>query len=194
MCKFEGNLVAWIDGELAAAEALSVAAHLRNCAPCRDRLELYRRISRDFAACYVEAAPKELPAPTGRRLSRRVAWASAVAAALVIAFLLLPRSHKSAEAPIARVTTEPPAPMPMAGQSSLLASAPATKVKRPARPLAAPPKTAATPELAAAQPLIQIAIPADTVFPPGAVPEGVAYITSVSFSPDGSFHEVRLQQ
>ncbi len=34
--------------------------------------------------------------------------------------------------------------------------------------------------------MVQIAIPADAMFPPGAVPAGFSYITEVSFAPDGS--------
>jgi hypothetical protein len=41
------------------------------------------------------------------------------------------------------------------------------------------------------QAAIQIAIPAEAIFPPGAVPEGVTYIASLA--PDGSVQSIRLQ-
>ena len=44
-----------------------------------------------------------------------------------------------------------------------------------------------------ADPAIQIAIPADAMFPPGAVPEGVTYIANLSLTSDGSVQGLRLQ-
>jgi hypothetical protein len=44
-----------------------------------------------------------------------------------------------------------------------------------------------------ADPAVQIAIPADAMFPPGAVPEGVTYIANVSLT-DGSVQGIRLQR
>jgi hypothetical protein len=44
-----------------------------------------------------------------------------------------------------------------------------------------------------AGPAIRIAIPADEIFPPGAVPEGVAYIANLSLAADGSVQGLRLQ-
>ena len=43
-----------------------------------------------------------------------------------------------------------------------------------------------------ADPAIQIAIPADSMFPPGAVPEGVNFVASLSLA-DGSVQAIRLQ-
>jgi hypothetical protein len=43
------------------------------------------------------------------------------------------------------------------------------------------------------EPAIQIAIPAESMFPPGAVPEGINFTADVSFWPDGSTRQVRLQ-
>jgi len=43
------------------------------------------------------------------------------------------------------------------------------------------------------EPVIQIAIPADEMFPPGAVPQGMHFIADVTISPDGSAERLRLR-
>jgi hypothetical protein len=44
-----------------------------------------------------------------------------------------------------------------------------------------------------AEPAIQIAIPADAMFPHGAVPEGMTYIANLSLAADGSVQGFRLR-
>ena len=44
-----------------------------------------------------------------------------------------------------------------------------------------------------AEPAIEIAIPADAMFPPGALPEGVNFTANISIAADGSAQQVRLQ-
>jgi len=41
---------------------------------------------------------------------------------------------------------------------------------------------------------VQIAIPADAMFAPGAVPKGMNFIAELSIAPDGSVKQVRLRQ
>jgi hypothetical protein len=41
---------------------------------------------------------------------------------------------------------------------------------------------------------VQIAIPAEAMFPPGAIPEGMNFIAELSIAPDGSVQQVRLRQ
>jgi len=41
---------------------------------------------------------------------------------------------------------------------------------------------------------IQIAIPAEAMFPPGAVPNGISFIADLRIAPDGSVKQVRLRQ
>jgi hypothetical protein len=50
-----------------------------------------------------------------------------------------------------------------------------------------------TSDWAMAEPAIQIAIPADAMFPPGAVPEGMTYIANLSLAADGSVQGFRLR-
>jgi hypothetical protein len=41
---------------------------------------------------------------------------------------------------------------------------------------------------------VQIAIPAEAMFPPGAMPKGMNFIAELSIAPDGSVKQVRLWQ
>ncbi len=41
---------------------------------------------------------------------------------------------------------------------------------------------------------VQIAIPAEAMFPPGAMPKGLSFVAELSIAPDGSVRQVRLRQ
>ena len=41
---------------------------------------------------------------------------------------------------------------------------------------------------------VEIAIPAEAVLPPGAMPEGMNFIAELSIAPDGSVKQIRLRQ
>jgi hypothetical protein len=43
------------------------------------------------------------------------------------------------------------------------------------------------------EPAIQIIIPAEAMFPPGAVPEGINFIAELDIASDGSAQGLRLQ-
>jgi hypothetical protein len=43
------------------------------------------------------------------------------------------------------------------------------------------------------EPMIQIAIPADEMFPPGAVPEGMHFVADMTIAPDGSADRLQLR-
>jgi hypothetical protein len=40
---------------------------------------------------------------------------------------------------------------------------------------------------------VEIAIPADAIFPPGAVPEGFSFAADVTIAPDGSAQQIGLR-
>ncbi len=184
MCDFSQRLVAWMDGELAANEAAAVEQHVQACEPCRGRIAAYEDVSRGFAAYYAATTQTALAPKAQRKLPLWVPIAAATAAAAVIVLLaLLPHSAKSAPipAPQAAVVQAPIALEP--------ASKPLTPVQR--RHVVAHRKAPST-TWAMADPAIQIAIPADAMFPPGAVPEGATYIANLSLT-DGSVQAIRLQ-
>jgi len=61
-CKERDSLTAYLDGELTAAEARILRAHIAECAECRAEIELLRR-SYDALACLDEVSVPETLAP-----------------------------------------------------------------------------------------------------------------------------------
>jgi anti-sigma factor RsiW len=208
MCDFEGNLTAWLDGELASGEAAHVERHLQLCAECRQWVEAYRQVSAVFGE-YCDAYCEGVLAPQHRRkLSRRkvaISGAAALAAAVAVLFLIAPRS---------RVRLSP-VPLAAPAASEIVASKPiqAAEIPGDARPEPAPLKAASRFELTKgkpvqhaapgpesqgsewleAEPAVEIAIPADAIFPPGAIPENVGFTADVTIAPDGSAQQIRLR-
>ena len=201
MCKYSERLIAWMDGELAENEATEVEQHVRACAACGECLSSYEAASREFAA-YYSAATQARP-----RIDKFPRWvpiaASVAAVALMLAIAFVPRSPKGS--PIVR--QEAAISSPLYTSPATESAAPtwqpieedhyppyrqqkAIKVGHPRRPTKL---ESAKADWAMAEPVIQIAIPADAMFPPGAVPEGVAYIASVSLAADGTVLGLPLQ-
>jgi anti-sigma factor RsiW len=184
MCDFSRRLVAWMDGELAENEATAVERHVGGCAECRERVAAYEKVSRDFATYHNVATLTALAAKTPRKLPRWVpVVAGASAAAVLIVLALLPLSPKQVS-PVPQVAV---ATSPAALEASNAPFRPAAK-----RHLATHKKTP-TASVPLAQPAVRIAIPAEEMFPPGAVPEGVSYIANLSLTSDGSVQGLRLQ-
>ncbi len=65
------EVMAYLDGELAAARAAEVSAHLEQCAECRALAAQFRLVSRHFAAWQVEPAPQRLSARVTAALEER---------------------------------------------------------------------------------------------------------------------------
>jgi anti-sigma factor RsiW len=183
MCDSLERLVAWMDGELAPNEAAAVEQHVRDCDHCQQQVAAYEAASREFAAYYDTTTQTVLASKPHQKLPIWVPIAAATAAAAAIVFLaLLPRFAKPAPVdPQVAVTHLP------------IAAEPATKPIPPVRRAhAASHRKAPSENWAMAEPAIQIAIPADSMFPPGAVPEGVTYVANLSLT-DGSVQAIRLQ-
>ena len=190
MCNLNLPLVAWIDGELPASEAVAVAHHVQGCTDCRARASGYENVTRDFAGYYTAATRAACAIKPPRRVPSWVPFAAAAAAVAVVGvLLLLPRAKTPAPAApqVANVTT------PVQTVTTQRSIEPAQRVRPVAKRAASPRRQPMRRDWAIAQPTIQIAIPADSVFPPGAVPEGVAYIANVSFAADGSVQRFRLR-
>jgi anti-sigma factor RsiW len=197
MCEFSGKLIAWLDHELPAEEAAEVERHLEGCSECRSGLDVYKRVSGEFNA-YCNA---EFSMGVRRKVS---GWVPAVSsagavAALVALFLAMPRA-----------LVEPPALHPSqaaVGASPVVVAAgvPASvssiqrvdwrRVVTPAsvRDLSAAPVQSQNANYLPDEPMIQIAIPADEMFPPGAVPEGMNFVADVTIAADGSAERLRLR-
>ncbi len=194
MCEFSGKLLAWFDRELPAGEAADVERHVHVCSECRSQLATYERVSAAFEA-YCDAAMSSKVRRRPPRWVLAMSGAAAVAAALFLSW------------PHARL--QPPrAPAPAAAASQLL-------VLETERPPAVPVKSAvlskevhrrqlvsAAPRQDVmrqnatwlpAEPAIQIAIPAEAMFAPGAVPEGVSFAADLTIAADGSAQRLRLR-
>ena len=204
MCDVSGKLVAWIDRELPADEAVGVEKHLKTCAGCRHEVDAYKRASAEFDAYCDEvvaagahpSAPRWVPA----------ASVAGVAAAIVALFLLWPRPHVESVTQAMRPAASVEEPF-LAGSAPSESAIPVHKSHQiPARSIAsaAPrvePAQAVQEPLAQRQaayvltsePMIQIAIPASEMFPPGAVPEGVDFVADLSVATDGSVEGLRFR-
>ena len=215
MCEFCGKLVAWLDRELGENDAAAMERHLAGCAECREKLAAYEQASTAFSA-YCEAAF----AAEARRASKprwvvAACAAGAIAAAAALALILiLPRARvaetprpAAPQAPQARGTaapqvaahTEVPRTVRStdtaleATRSSALA-APTRRLQHNASNLAASaaPTSPARASAIPSEPPIEIAIPADAMFPPGAVPPGMTFTADLTISAEGSPERLRL--
>jgi anti-sigma factor RsiW len=198
MCEFSGKLIAWLDRELPAEDAMDVERHLGFCAECRSRAEAYRQVTATFEQycdAYGDAVMASVPS---RRRRRHVltAWEAAALAAAAIAalFLFVARAHVQLSP--GRATA------PLAGTSGVSRSNQAADGRQSAQSMnisaeqtgqaGASPQTYDANGLLA-EPAVEIAIPADALLPPGAVPDGVTFAADVTIAPDGSAQQIRLR-
>jgi anti-sigma factor RsiW len=198
MCEFSGKLISWLDRELPAEEAAELERHLEDCSECRSGVDAYKRVSAEFDA-YCDAA-MELNSRRGAPRWTSVAAAAGAVAALVALFLVLPRTH------IEQPAFHPPR-ISVADSPAIVASTvPASvspAIQRVHRRQAV--ATAQTQNASSApvqnqnayllpdEPMIQIAIPADEMFPPGAVPEGIHFVADLTIAADGSAERLSLR-
>lgn len=191
MCKHQPNLIAWLDGELSPGEAAEAARHVESCDACRAQYASFRAASENFGL-YRDAV---VAASSQLKFSR---WVPALAGAALFAtaalFLIFPRKHAVTPPPVpapvvaainAPVSGSQPAPAPAPAPASRKTLHPRHANSAPARgvPTWHPTETA-----------VEIALPADAMFAPGAVPAGMKFLAEMSIAPDGSVHQVRLRQ
>ena len=205
MCDFTEKLMAWVDKELSDNDAAAVERHLQGCPECRDRSDTYLQLSGAFDRYCDAYWGAVIASKPGRKLTRRVRTISgsvAVAAAVAMFFLLAARWRVQPAAPTA-------APIPtITNVAKTLPSAhaapPARAIIRPVARIArrrgaeqakqaAAQRPSEETSWLASEPAVEIAIPADAIFPPGAVPEGVGFTADVTIAPDGSARQVRLR-
>jgi hypothetical protein len=183
--------MAWLDRELGNDEMVEFERHIGACSECRNRLEFYKQASATFDA-YCDAV---LSAKTQRkRLPRSVPMLTTAAATAITATLLV----------LLRERVEPPA-LPPPVQVQVQAPTPAMVLENVPAPTPAPSKTVHRPRATTTgtprqtanwkptERAIQISIPAESMFPPGAVPQGVNFIADLSIAADGSAEQIRLR-
>ena len=187
-CDCSEKLFAWLDGELSTDDAAYLKQHLRACLACRSEVEAYKKVSVAVQAYWHAATSSQ----THRAAPLRVLpYVGAAAAAAALAFFLL-RPH-----PRLLETAVQPAPA-----TSSVVAVPDAKPASPApsahiKPLrvrhsAESPQSLQT-NWPPAESAVQIAIPAEALFPTGAVPQGVAFVVDLSIAPDGSPQRLHLE-
>ena len=183
MCDLQGKLIAWLDRELPSDEAVGVERHLQECKECRNRLAAYRELSETFAM-YCDAV---VAAKTPRRVPRWVPVLVSAIAAAVVLFLAFPRTR----------IEPPPVLIPAITAASVPVPAPQAPEPGPRKRIHrrhAPPAQDRAAKWQPMETAVQIAIPAEAMFPPGAMPNGLNFVAELSIAPDGSVREVRFRQ
>jgi anti-sigma factor RsiW len=185
MCDVQAKLIAWLDRELSSDEAAGVERHIEGCKECRSRLAAYEQVSNTFDV-YCDAV---VAAKTRRRVPRWVPVLASAAVAAVVMFLAFSRTHVEL----------PPVLIPTITAASVALPAPPELESAPRKTIHRRRRAVAPVQVRAAkwQPMetaVQIAIPAEAMFPPGAMPKGLNFIAELSIAPDGSVRQVRLRQ
>jgi anti-sigma factor RsiW len=190
MCNFDKYLIAFVDGELPDNEAAAVEQHISACDDCRACLASYENVSRDFAAYYASVAQSPVASSDSNSAFRWVPYIAAAAAAIVIALILVPCAHQTAQPSAQLAKVAPPAAVETAAATTEpVAQTPvAAKRRAPSRRI---PQNATQPP---SEPVVQIVIPADAMFPPGALPDGVVYVANLNYANGGAMPGYRLQQ
>ena len=186
MCEFDGKLIAWLDGELPGEVASAVARHIGSCAGCQERVNAYEEASSAFVVYRDAVARARLNRPRSAR--PWLAIAGAVAAGLAI--LLIAQRHPAAyETPRPLDNTRgSETPKPRLDRKEAVIK-PVTARRHRARPRMQAQNAAWVPDV----PMISIAIPADALFAPGAIPDGIDFLADLSFAADGSPRGLRLR-
>lgn len=101
MSHFDELLSAYLDGEATPAEAARVAAHVRECLPCRRRLEEFNQARAAVRSLPLLELPIHLvPAAEGSERRRRWPVAAGAAAAMVAAILAVASAIGPASEPV----------------------------------------------------------------------------------------------
>jgi|ERR1700733_2168170 len=181
MCDFSEKVVAWLDGELPADMAAELGLHVGACLECASRMNDCNRISAAVSSyCGVSHPRRALPL-------NALAIATAAVAVLAI-FLVRPHSRAIQPAPL---PAPPSNPALVPHESAATAVAAPIKHFRRGRPVPSPQNTERRQSFET--PTVQIAIPAESLFLPGAAPQGVVFVADLTIGPDNSAQPAHLQ-
>jgi anti-sigma factor RsiW len=203
MCDLGEKLVIWLDGELSRSEAAEIERHVKRCEECRERAASYKQISGAIVLhCQEQFASQTRP-------SLRLRGAPVVALGAAAAVVLLFVGHakqRPLQPPVNEVVRAVVPDMPAHAKD-----APASRAMKPSPVDAAvskpvyrhrTPRVSAQPESqqpfrqenwVPAEAAVQITIPAESMFAPGAVPQGVSFSAELIVAADGSAESVRLR-
>ncbi|MGB7731439.1 MAG: zf-HC2 domain-containing protein [Candidatus Acidiferrum sp.] len=185
MCEHSEKLMAWLDHELQNDEMAQLQQHIQACAECHSQLDAFQQASNAFTVYRDSVLASNSP----RRLPRWVPTLSLATALATAAALFLFFHHTTVERLVAPSSSAQAAP-----HAALLEKAPVPAPNNKIhRRRASPPATAQAPNLSPTEPAIQISLPVESMFPPGAVPEGISFTADVSIAADGSAQQIQLR-
>jgi anti-sigma factor RsiW len=184
MCDVQAKLIAWLDRELSSDEAAGVERHIEGCKECRSRLAAYELVSETFDV-YCDAV---LAAKRRRRVPRWVPLFASGVVATVVVYFAISRTRIDLRPALIPATTAASVALPAPPE---VEAVPRKTIHRRQAHAPVPVRTAKWQPIETA---VQIAIPADAMFPPGAVPKGLNFIAELSIAPDGSVKQIRLRQ
>jgi hypothetical protein len=219
MCDYSRKLVAWMDGELPKSEATDMESHLGACGECRRRLTAYEQVSstfEDYCLATLGAEARRSSAPhwaAGACVAGAIAVGAAIAALLMLPRQRIARAPAAAGAVHAAVQAEdaPHVVVPTQGIVDVRAAQRAANATKGARHRYVTPSArtensgnetgiAPLPVLPTqnagefpTEPPIEIDIPADAMFPPGAVPPGMSFTADLTIASDGSPERLGLR-
>ena len=208
MCERSDKCILWLDHELPEDEAGDVRLHVQTCAECRRRLAAYRNISAAIGG-YCDAAIESYA-----RASVST-WTSMLAAAAAVVLLVVANGHVARERgqrPVSSATvtamSSPALAQHNKGQANVRAvvAVPPTPAHKRSRTI---PKVSVVRDGGSAQQTqnlnptgnaswipapaaVEIAIPAEAMFAPGALPQGVSFRAELVIAADGSAQQLRL--
>jgi anti-sigma factor RsiW len=191
MCDFQAKIVAWLDHELPDNQAADVERHVQACEQCRAEHEKYGQVSRTFDA-YCDTV---LAAKTHRSILRWVpAMSGALLAIAATVLFLTSQQHRIEPRPIVAPGATV-APVQALAAESVLSAEPAHKKIHSPRAVLPVQKSVEEPPAnwQPAETAVQITIPLETMFAPGAIPEGMNFVAELSIGPDGSVERLRLR-
>ena len=192
MCDFQAKLIAWLDRELPADQVAEVERHLQTCHQCLAERERYEQVSKTFDA-YCDAVMAAKTPPNVLRWVPAVSGALLALAATVLLFTWQRPRIDPRPAVSPRATA---APVQALAAKSVLAAEPVALKKTHRRQAILPVQEQVQQPTAKWQPpdtAVQITIPAETMFAPGAIPEGMNFVAELSIGPDGSVERLRLR-
>jgi anti-sigma factor RsiW len=187
MCDLSDKLVAWVDHELPHQETADLEQHLHGCAECRRCVAAYKQISEAINE-YCDAAI-ESPVRIAFPRWTPVLFAAAAGIALLLLFPRVALERRPAQTQVAAgsaVVAEAPL-------KTTLAASPSVVQKRVHKRRITAPAQVQNANWIPAEPAIQIAIPAEAMFAPGAVPQGVSFSAVLTIAADGSAQQLRLR-
>lgn len=188
MCEYQTKLIAFLDRELPSEEVAGVERHIEGCEECRNRLAGYVQVNETFDA-YCDAV---MAAKTRRPVKHWVPALASAAVAAVVIFVAFPQKRVEPPAALSPAITAVSVSDPMPG---LAPTAPdSAPRKKTHRRHAVPAAQERAVEWRPTETAVEIAIPAEAMFPPGAMPKGLNFVAELSIAPDGSVQQVRLRQ